>query len=65
MSNSDNVMTGHSRSKNGVASLAYVPAIPIHLAKRCHDYRDRRIKSGDDKPPRSRDAIRTRIFVTR
>jgi hypothetical protein len=24
-------MAGHSRSKNGVALLAYVPAIPIHL----------------------------------
>jgi hypothetical protein len=23
-------MAGHSRSQNGVASLAYVPAIPIH-----------------------------------
>jgi len=26
------VMAGHSRSKNGVASLAYVPAISIALA---------------------------------
>jgi hypothetical protein len=27
-------MAGHSRSKNGVASRAYVPAIPIRLAVR-------------------------------
>jgi hypothetical protein len=26
------VMAGHSRSKNGVASLAYVPAIHVLLA---------------------------------
>jgi hypothetical protein len=26
---SDTVMAGHSRSKNGVASLAYVPAIHV------------------------------------
>jgi hypothetical protein len=25
-------MAGHSRSKNGVASLAYVPAIPLRMA---------------------------------
>jgi 23S rRNA pseudouridine2605 synthase len=28
-------MAGHSRSKNGVASLAYVPAIHVFLAARC------------------------------
>jgi hypothetical protein len=28
------VMAGHSRSKNGVASLAYDPAIPIRRALR-------------------------------
>ena len=26
------VITGHSRSKNGVASLAYVPVIPLRGA---------------------------------
>jgi hypothetical protein len=39
-------MAGHSRSKNGVASLAYDPAISISghgLHKR-----DRRVKPGDD-----------------
>jgi len=53
------VMTGHSRSKNGVASLAYVPVIPIKLAKLCHGHRDRRVKPGDDTFHRSRDALRT------
>jgi hypothetical protein len=28
------VMAGHSRSKNGVASLAYVPAIHVFAARR-------------------------------
>jgi hypothetical protein len=28
------VITGHSRSKNGVASLAYVPVIPLRKALR-------------------------------
>jgi hypothetical protein len=28
----DNVMAGHSRSRNGVASLAFVPAIHVLLA---------------------------------
>ena len=28
------VMPGHSRSKNGVASLAYVPAISLRQARR-------------------------------
>jgi hypothetical protein len=40
-------MAGPSRPKDGVASLAYVPAIPIPLAL-CHDYRDRRDNPGDD-----------------
>jgi hypothetical protein len=31
------VMAGHSRSKNGVASLAYVPAIHVFLAARPFD----------------------------
>jgi len=30
-----NVMAGHSRSKNGVASLAYVPAIHVFLPGVC------------------------------
>src|SRR6202034_2165035 len=59
-------MTGHSRSKNGVASLAYVPVISIKLAKRCHKYRDCPVKPGnDDREKHSRDAIRTRVIVTR
>jgi hypothetical protein len=41
-------MAGHSRSKNGVASLAYVPAIPIKRARQCQMNRDRRDKPGDD-----------------
>jgi hypothetical protein len=28
----DSVMAGHSRSKNGIASLAHVPAIHVFLA---------------------------------
>ena len=42
-------MTGHSRSKNGVASLAYVPVISIQLAKPCHHCRDCRVKPGNDE----------------
>ena len=30
------VMAGHSRPKDGVASLAYVPAIPAREALPCH-----------------------------
>jgi 5-methyltetrahydropteroyltriglutamate--homocysteine methyltransferase len=41
------VMLGHSRSKNGVASLAYVPGIPI-IRTLCLPHRDRRDKPGDD-----------------
>jgi hypothetical protein len=41
-------MTGHSCSKNGVASRAYVPVISIPRAKQCDDFRDRRVKPGDD-----------------
>jgi hypothetical protein len=42
-------MAGHSRSKNGVASLAYVPAIHAFLArlKRRKDM-DARDKPGHD-----------------
>jgi hypothetical protein len=39
-------MAGHSRSKNGVASLAYVPAIHDFLS-RCEDV-DARDKPGHD-----------------
>ena len=42
-------MAGHSRSENGVASLAYVPAIPIILVKHCLPKRGHRDKPGDDK----------------
>ena len=42
------VMAGHSRSKNGVASLAYVPAISIEVALQCQVYRDHRVKPGGD-----------------
>jgi len=41
-------MAGHSRPKDGVLSHAYVPAIPIHLAKLCAPKRDHRDKPGDD-----------------
>jgi hypothetical protein len=47
------VMAGHSRSKNGVASLAYVPAIPIGDATRCLPKRDARDKRGHDEGWRS------------
>jgi hypothetical protein len=40
-------MAGHSRSKNGVASLAYVPAIHVFLAERPQDV-DARDKRGHD-----------------
>jgi hypothetical protein len=39
-------MAGHSRSKNGVASLPYVPAIHV-LAKR-KKVVDARLKAGHD-----------------
>jgi hypothetical protein len=35
------VMAGHSRSKNGVASLAYVPAIHVFAARQGVDARIR------------------------
>ena len=38
-------MAGHSRPKDGVASLAYVPAIPTPLAPSCPMNRDARHKS--------------------
>jgi hypothetical protein len=40
-------MAGHSRPKDGVALLAYVPAIPFREAL-CSPKRDRRDKPGDD-----------------
>jgi hypothetical protein len=45
-------MAGHSRSKNGVASLAYVPAIHVLLAAFKQDV-DARNKCGHDdgEPP--------------
>jgi len=39
-------MAGHSRSKNGVASLAYVPA--IHVFASSPDNVDARHKAGHD-----------------
>jgi hypothetical protein len=42
-------MAGHSRSKNGVASLAYVPAISIHVATPYPANRDARHKAGHDE----------------
>jgi hypothetical protein len=39
-------MAGHSRSKNGVASLAYVPAISIISAQ--HRDRDAAVKPAHD-----------------
>ena len=40
-------MAGHSRSKNGVASLAYVPAIHVYAAcKKDVDARDKRGHDG-------------------
>jgi hypothetical protein len=41
------VITEHSRLKDGVASLAYVPVISIDEAQ-CFSYRDARNKSGHD-----------------
>ncbi len=40
-------MPGHSRSKNGVASLAYVPGIHVFFTPR-HKDMDGRNKSGHD-----------------
>jgi hypothetical protein len=42
------VIAGLSRSKNGVASLAYDPAISIAVARPCQLNRDGRNKSGHD-----------------
>ena len=47
-----------------IVMTGLVPVISIQLAKPCHGYRDRRIKSGDDESDRSRDAVRTRVIVT-
>jgi hypothetical protein len=46
------VMAGHSRPKDGVASLAYVSAIPVREAKDCPMNRDGRDKPGHDEPYR-------------
>ncbi len=40
-------MAGHSRSKNGVASLAYVPAIHVLCSRKPKDV-DARHKAGHD-----------------
>ena len=44
-------MPGHSRSANGVASLAYVPRIPTTMARPCICNRDGRDKRGHDNVP--------------
>ena len=41
-------MTGRSRLKDGVASLAYVPVIPSDSAMQCQWNRDRRDTPDDD-----------------
>ena len=41
-------MPGHSRSKNGVASLAYVPGIPLEVSSQCIAKRGGRDKPGHD-----------------
>ena len=46
------VMPAHSRSKNGVASLAYVAGIPLRQTP-CQPERGRRDKPGDDGIPES------------
>jgi hypothetical protein len=43
------VNAGHSRSQNGVASLAYVPAISFSWARYCLLKRDGRDKPGHDE----------------
>jgi len=40
-------MAGHGRSKHGVASLAYVPAIHVFTVRNCKDV-DVRDKRGHD-----------------
>jgi hypothetical protein len=42
-------MAGHSRLKDGGASLAYVPAIPTAVARSCLMNRDARDKPGHDE----------------
>ena len=42
------VMAGHSRSKNGVASLAYVPAIHVFVFLAVKQDVDARHKAGHD-----------------
>jgi hypothetical protein len=41
------VVAGHGRPKDGVASLAYVPAIPLRWAH-CVPRRDARVKPAHD-----------------
>jgi hypothetical protein len=42
-------MAGHSRSKNGVASLAYVPAIHVFLGRFSRKDVDARHEAGHDE----------------
>jgi hypothetical protein len=46
--NASTVMAGHSRSKNGVAALAYVPAISL-FKHRARISGDARHEAGHDK----------------
>jgi hypothetical protein len=46
-------MAGHSRSKNGVASLAYVPGIHVFLCGQDVDARDKRGHGGESFHARS------------
>jgi antitoxin HigA-1 len=48
MVSSELVMAGHSRSKNGIASLAYAPAIHVLLRRKIKDV-DARHKAGHDE----------------
>jgi hypothetical protein len=46
------VIAGHSRSKNGIASLAYVPAIHVFKPRMLEDV-DARHKAGHDAESKS------------
>jgi hypothetical protein len=50
-------MPGHSRSKNGVASLAYAPGIHVFLTSNIQDV-DGRDKPGHDSDTRSLHKLR-------
>jgi hypothetical protein len=63
-------MPGHSRSKNGVLSHAYVPGISLRRARPCLPKRDGRDKPGHDnmngaKQPYSRSFCENSTMVLR